>query len=376
MKLRTDQKTLAEAAAWAARQVPGNLLEPIRAGLLLTADGTQLTLAGFDGETSTMACCAADIASSGRAVVSAKTFSAIVGSFPVGDVELTLEDSVMAVHSPGGDFQLATMPLVDFPRLPEMPAPAGTVAGDVLAKAVADIAHLADPDIGAIPALAGIRFTAKGDKLTLATTDRYRVGFRTVPWKPTGVPFETAVVPAKAVAEAVKGAVSDVQLALPGPESMLAGFASGGHTSIIRVIGEAYPPVDKVIPVKYAAEVELDAGELLAAVRRIHLVTEEKKPLRMEFTADRLTVAAASGDLARGSVRLDCQMEGPDRIRVCFNPRYLADGLQAMSGPIRIAITNPILPVLFTSVNDEAARYLSTPVRDPWSTGATTHPAA
>lgn len=371
MKLRIQQKALAEAATWAARQVPGKPLQPVYAGLRIAADTDSVTVSGTDGETSTHSRVLAAVITPGVVVVAARLLAPIVASLPDGIIELHSEGSEMVVTADGTEMVLATLPIVDYPTLPSMPDPVGIVPGDLFAQAVTDIAHLADPNVGAMPTLAGIRLTADRDELMLCATDRYRVGYRAIPWQPTGVPFDTAVVPARALAEIAKGASGDLRLALPGPDNLLAGIDTGHRTTITRVLDAGqFPKVDRVIPTNYAAEAEVQAEDLLAAVRRIGLVAEDKTPVRLEFTSDRLTLAGAQGDLARGTTRLDCQLEGPDRFRVSFNPRYLVDGLQAIAGPVRIALTNAVKPVLFTSVDNEAVRYLTVPLKDDWSAAA------
>ncbi|MFE2911291.1 DNA polymerase III subunit beta [Kitasatospora indigofera] len=368
MKARIQQKVLAEAAAWAARQVPSRPVQPVHAGLRLHATEDGLTVSGTDGDTSTHSLLAADVLTPGTVVVAARFLAAVAGQLPAGDVDLAYDGDQLTVTAEGSQYQLATLPAHEYPVLPVMPTPAGIVAGDLLAQAVTEVAHLADGTVAALPAMAGIRVTADGDRLSLVATDRYRVGYRTVPWQPTGTPFETAVLPAQAVVEIVKGARGDVQLALPGPDSMLAGISAAGRTTLMRCLdAAAFPKVDIVVPKTFAADAEVEAEELLAAVRRVMVVAEDKTPLRLQFTADSLTVAAAAGDMARGRTVIPCQMEGPEQFRISFNPRYLTDGMQGLTGAIHVQLTSATRPVMFVSDADETCRYLAVPLKDAWS---------
>src|SRR5262249_36850647 len=70
-------------------------------------------------------------------------------------------------------FTLPTMPVEDYPTLPEMPETAGTVEAGPFAAAVAQVAVAAGRD-DTLPMLTGVRVELEGEKLTLLATDRYR----------------------------------------------------------------------------------------------------------------------------------------------------------------------------------------------------------
>src|ERR1700761_4942485 len=53
MKFRVERDALADAVAWAARSLSARPTIPVLAGLLLTVEGTTLSVSGFDLEAST-----------------------------------------------------------------------------------------------------------------------------------------------------------------------------------------------------------------------------------------------------------------------------------------------------------------------------------
>ena len=78
-------------------------------------------------------------------------------------------------------FTLLTLPVEDYPTLPEMPTLTGTLPGARLAAAVAQVAVAAGRD-DTLPVLTGIRIEIDGDTVTLAATDRYRLAVRELAW--------------------------------------------------------------------------------------------------------------------------------------------------------------------------------------------------
>ncbi|MFF0190883.1 hypothetical protein [Streptomyces sp. NPDC005244] len=74
--------------------------------------------------------------------------------------------------------------LDDYPALPHVPAPSGTVSGSTLAEAAAHVAVAAATD-ETLPILTGVQFVLATDTMTLSATDRYRFHIAAVPWTPT-----------------------------------------------------------------------------------------------------------------------------------------------------------------------------------------------
>ena len=54
MKFRVAREVLADAVAWTARSLPPRPSVPVLAGILLEADGNQLSVSGFDYEVSAL----------------------------------------------------------------------------------------------------------------------------------------------------------------------------------------------------------------------------------------------------------------------------------------------------------------------------------
>ena len=101
-------------------------------------------------------------------------------------------------------FTLPTMPVEDYPALPDLPAVAGSVGSDEFAAAVASVAVAAGRD-DTLPVLTGVRVEIDGDRMTMVATDRYRLAVRELRWRPeAGLPAAVALVPARTLAEVAK----------------------------------------------------------------------------------------------------------------------------------------------------------------------------
>ena len=174
MKFRVDRDVLADAVAWAARSLPVRPSVPVLSGLLIEASDDGLVLSGFDYEISARATLAADVADEGKALVSGRLLADICRSLPAKPVEMTLDGSRVSLTCGTARFTLQTMPVEDYPALPEMPAATGTVSSDVFADAVAQAVTAAGRD-DMLPVLTGVRIEIDGSTISLLATDRFRL---------------------------------------------------------------------------------------------------------------------------------------------------------------------------------------------------------
>jgi DNA polymerase-3 subunit beta len=375
VRLRLAQRDLAAAAKSAARQVPARPLPPILAGVLLEAADDQLSVSGFDFEASATAIVPADVLEPGRIVVPGKLLADIAGVLPTGDVDLFLNGGEAVFERGDARFTLALLPVGEYPTLPVMPPASGTVPGDLLASAVVHAAgataELKD-STGTLSGMAGVNLAVEDGYLVVRATDRYTVVEHHLPWD--GEQADAVTVSPRILADAARAtAGGDVHLSLGGT---LLGAAGVGSSAVVRTFADPFPArISEVWPKELAATLEIDAGQLLAAVRRIALVAEGSTPLLIEATADSLVLQAANGSAARGRERIDAVLEGPESFRVAFQPRRLMTALAPLSGLLQVGLTTPTRPAVFRSADDpDRYRCLVMPVRHDWVT-ATRPPA-
>jgi hypothetical protein len=116
----------------------------VLAGLLIeTVDGGDgLQLSTFDYETSARATLPASVQDEGKALVSGRLLADICRSLPNKPVEMTTDGSKVSLTCGSARFSLQTMPVEEYPTLPDMPQATGTVRSDVFANAVASIDRL------------------------------------------------------------------------------------------------------------------------------------------------------------------------------------------------------------------------------------------
>ncbi|SEP99006.1 DNA polymerase III subunit beta [Streptomyces radiopugnans] len=373
MKIRVERDVLAEAVAWAARSLPARPPVPVLAGLLLKAEEGSLSLSGFDYEVSARVSVEADVEEDGTVLVSGRLLADISRALPNRPVEISTDGVRVSVVCGSSRFTLHTLPVEEYPALPQMPSATGTVPGEVFAAAAAQVAIAAGRD-DTLPVLTGVRIEIEGDTVTLASTDRYRFAVREFLWKPeTPDASAVALVPAKTLLDTAKSLSGgdNVTLALSGSGAGegLIGFEGNGRRTTTRLLEGDLPKYRTLFPTEFNSVAVIETAPFVEAVKRVSLVAERNTPVRLTFEQGVLILEAGSSDDAQAVERVDAQLEGDD-ISIAFNPGFLLEGLSAIDAPVaQLSFTTSTKPALLSgkpamdAEADEAYKYLIMPVR-------------
>ncbi|ADG72922.1 DNA polymerase III, beta subunit [Cellulomonas flavigena DSM 20109] len=373
MRFRVDRDVLADAVTWTARSLPTRPPVPVLAGVRIEADTTgTVQLSSFDYEVSARAQLPADVSEPGTVLVSGRLLAEISRALPAKPVDVVLDGTKVQVTCGASRFTLLTMPVEDYPSLPVMPEVTGTVDGDELTHAVAQVSVAASRD-DTLPLLTGVRVEIEGERVTLLATDRYRLALREMTWKPASPTVEAvALVRARTLSDAAKslGGAGSVSVALSdGGGVDLIGFEAGGRQTTSLLVDGDYPPVRRLFPDETPIHAIVHRQALAEAAKRVALVAERNTPIRLSFSDGQVVLDAGQGDDAQASEALEASLVGDD-ISVAFNPQFLADGLGALDTTfVRMSFTHPNKPVEFTGQESlegddrKDYRYLLVPIR-------------
>lgn len=368
MKFRVAREDLADAVAWVARSLPSRPPVPVLGGILLTVDDSTLAVAGFDYEVSTRAEIAVDAETAGKVLVSGRLLAQITSALPPKPVDVEVDGAKVAIRCGSARFSLPTMPVDDYPALPQMPDASGTVGAAQLAEAVAQTAVAAGRD-DTLPMLTGVRVEIEGEKLTLAATDRFRLAVRELGWTPGSADMSTAVlVPAKTLADTARSMAGETEVTIALGDGLI-GLQGGGRRTTVRLLDVEFVKYRSLLPTEHTTTVDVSVAELSEAIKRVSLVTDRGHHLRMQVSDGTLGLAAGGDDEGSAEEELAVSADGAELL-IAFNPTYLLDGLSVVhTEQVRLAFTTPGRPALLLPVSDDGAeppyRYLVMPARLP-----------
>ena len=261
-----------------------------------------------------------------------------------GDVTLTCGPA---------SFTLVTLPVRDYPRLPELPRLAGTVDGGALATAIGQVVPAASRD-DTLPVITGVNVEIDGDVIKLVATDRYRLAVRDLGWNPAQPGTRgTLLVPAKTLADAARMMTPGVSVRVmmggeqpgggawtadgnsgePKTESLRAadsmiGFESAGRRLTTRLIAGEYIKYMSRFPDGFGSRGDMPAIPLTEAVKRVALVAERGSSVRLSFGHGKVTIEAGTEGQARARETVNADFVG-EETAIAFSPHYLMDGLGA-----------------------------------------------
>lgn len=367
MKFSVHRDVFAEAVSFAAKLLPQRTTLPILGGVLMTADSNGVTFSSFDYEVSAKTTVNADVSENGQILVSGRLLSDIAQRLPQQDVLLETDRSNVVVKCGTAKFSLLTMPLEEYPNLPDIDGITGTVDGEAFSEAVAQVTPASSRD-DVTPVITGVQLIVDNSALSMMATDRYRVAIRHLSWVGDSAGELSALVPSRTLSEAGKIFASSEKVSITistGGDRELVAFSAGDKTVTTLLIKGSFPPVQRLFPENTDNYSVVNTNDLIDATRRVGLVVDREAPLRFTFSAEGVALEAIGSDQAQASESIDGHIVGADCV-VSLKPQFLIDGLtQTHSEFARISFTptdNPSKPgpVLITaqrSAEDEDSSY-------------------
>ncbi|MET0860328.1 MAG: DNA polymerase III subunit beta [Microbacterium sp.] len=359
MKFHVNRDVFSEAVSFVVKLLPQRNPQPILAGVLIEASDAGLSLSAFDYEASARTTIEATVDDPGTILVHGRLLSEIASRLPNAPIQIEVDDDGGILLSCGSArFTLASMPVQEYPAIPEVTGDSGLVPAEDFATAIAQVAFAASRD-DVTPVLTGVQLEVSGTALSLVATDRYRVALREIPWDSgTAASDEStaALVPARTLTEVGKTFAhgGDISIAFSGSgDREIIAFTAGNKTVTSLLIKGNFPPVRRLFPEATEHHAVVNTAELAEAVRRVSLVLDRSAPLRFTFTTDSVSMDASGTEQARASESVDAHLVGED-VTLGLNPQYLLESLGAVRSEFaRITFTssdnaNKLSPVLVT----------------------------
>lgn len=364
MNIICDKTLLSAAIDGVSKAVTLRSTIPVLEGILLKAEGFQLTLTGYDLEMGIVTIIEANVKEPGEIVLNAKLLSSMISRMPAGQITIQSADNgKTTIQSGVAQFEIQSMSATDFPELPN------TGAEETLTIKTGVLRDMIDRTLYAVsqdekkPAHTGELFEIEPDKMTIVALDGYRLAIVERPV--TAVKDIRIIVPSKTMTEVSHLLPNDDE----EPVHICANrryvvFMTAGYTIMSRLIEGEFLNYHNVIPAGSRTRVTIDTKEFIETIERASLIITErlKNPLRITFTEGKVVVRCQT-NLGRVVDEFNAECEG-DEVEIGFNNRYLLDALRnARTEKVRMEISGPLSPVKVLPVEGNDFLYLVLPVR-------------
>jgi len=362
MKFRAERDALLEAITTAGRAAAtrGTAL-PALTGIRLEVTGDQLQLAGTDLDVTIQVQMPIASGDPGVCVIPARLATDIVRGLDPGSVSFEVDENEARIAAGPTHYAVRVLPPEEFLRLPQPSGDAVTLAATDFADALRQVVPAASRD-EARPILTGVLMAAEAGGLRLVATDSYRLSVRDLPGTSVLQEGQTVLVPSRALAElnrVVSGA-DQVTLRLASDE---ASFEVGEARLTTRLIEGDFPNYRQLIPQSYPNRLIVGKEPFLNAIRRVKLLAKDATPVRLTLGPDGLELVAVTQDVGQAREDLEAKYEGSEMV-VAFNPEFLIDGVEAITGDeVQLDTLDALKPATVRSTENPNFLYLLMPVR-------------
>ena len=314
---------------------------PILSNVLLKAADGRLQIAATDLDVTILSSCAAKVTTPGGVTIEAKRFFDVIRSLPDEDVHITMqENNQMLIESGTAKFRLLGLPAEDYPTLPAVTATdaAYSIALDELKTMVAKVKFAITHEETRFQ-LNGALLKVQPAKMEMVATDGHRMALINFPQGNGGGGKSkkeqdlTILIPRKALEEILRLEAGDGGTVRFGVSENHLFFEAGERRLLARMIDVNFPNYMEVISRDNDRRVMVDRERLLATIRRISLVANERtRAVRFDFAPGKLTVSSTNPELgdARETVPIDY---AGNPFFVGLNAAYVTDFLAAVDTP-------------------------------------------
>ncbi|MBE6626365.1 MAG: DNA polymerase III subunit beta [Ruminococcaceae bacterium] len=313
-------------------------------------------ISAFDLEKGLRSTIECNVYEEGLFVINTQKILQIVRALPDGDITLEI-DNTGKVQISGGysKFEIAATPGDDFPTMPMF------IGENVYKIPQYKVRSLISETIFAVAqndqraAFNGALFKIKDGELTVVGCDGNRLAAAKCSIADTNDSPADAemVIPGKFLGELMKllRDTEDELTMMIGRKHII--FNIDGIYFFTRMLETEYINYEKLLPTTYMTQAYLSRAELLGAVERASIVTEDKlggsgrSYVKLDFSGNAITMSSVSSG---GSVfeKVMIAKDGAD-VTIGFNCRYLLESLKACPSDcdrIRIRLNSPLMGVV------------------------------
>lgn len=335
MKLTCEKNIFEEAVGVASRAINSRSPLPILSHILIEATHESISFTATDLDLGLQITFSGEVEVEGALTCPAKLLQEIVSRLPAGTVELELiKEGQLKLACGSSKFEIATLPAEEFPSLPsaesapEFKLPQKTFKSTIRQVGVA----AASPTDESRAVMTGILTRVEEDMLTMVATDGRRLACSRQSLDSNPERDAEVIIPARAMTEISRLLNDDEGDLLVRIAEGQVFFTVDRVSMHCRLLEGNFPDYRKVVPTEFQRHCRLGREVFLNAIKRMLIMAQEKRSpnlIRLEFSADQLTLSSNTPDLGSGKEQLDVVYEGEDLL-IAFNGRYLADVLTVL----------------------------------------------
>jgi DNA polymerase-3 subunit beta len=337
---------------------------PILSNVLLSLEGTKLSLTGTDLEVEIVGSTEVGVAAeAGEVTVSARKFLDICRSLPEdAQVDFSSSDGKAMLKSGRSKFTLATLPANEFPSVDEGEKSIGFAVQASMLKGLIEATSFAMAQQDVRYYLNGMLWELSTNKLRAVATDGHRMALCDGICEVEVQETLAAILPRKGIMELSRLLGEEqVQVSMGSNHIRITGT---GYCFTSKLVDGAYPDYDRVLPKGGDKLVTGDRAELKQAFGRTAILSNEKyRGVRILLSDGAIKMVANNPEQEEAEEEVTVNYVGDD-LEIGFNVSYLLDVLNVLKGTdIRFTLSDSNSSALVEDTGEGSAVYVVMPMR-------------
>lgn len=362
MNLTLDTQLLSEALNKVQAVIDRKNSRPLLTNYLFEAKNNQLIITGTDLEVSVKVHINCQVEIEGKFCINAKGITEIVRELPQGSLNLTIaNNNLLKLNAHNINYSLLIIDSQDYPFINfEHTKEKITLSTKEILEIISKTSYAISTDETRI-FLNGIYLEQIGQTLRAVAIDGHRLALLD-----TDTHYENnekltkgIIIPRKGITELKKildiNTNQEIEISLD--DSFIYFSSNDSDFLSIRLIARDYPKYESVIPNKTSSTLNFNKDNVLQAVKRIKLLSNEKtNGIKLKISNNNLIIEANHPSLGEAREEVSINYSG-EPIEIGFNAKYLIDSLSIFNTPdVIFEFNNELSPVIVKS--EKLPKYL------------------
>lgn len=342
---------------------------PAFSGIKIEAKSDCLVLIGSDSDISIKTLIRASeeeslkIKETGSIVIESKYILEIIRKMDSSEIEFEMIENASArIISTTSEIKINGMRSNEYPNIDfTCPAMKFEMKSDIL-KEIISQTTFATSKSEIRPVLTGVNFNCVNSRLNCIATDSYRLAKKTIDLE-NELNFNITI-PSRNLIEVMKTLELDENVMIAVSDKK-AQFVIQNTLIQTRLIDGSFPETERLIPVSFAYELEIDSQDILSAIDRASFIKNDGvSVIKLSLDENECLLSSRAQEVGSSKENLTKATFKGEHLDISFNGLYVFDALKAINrGKVRFSFSGEMKPFIIQSVDDQSVLQLVLPLR-------------
>ncbi|MAU24544.1 DNA polymerase III subunit beta [Chloroflexi bacterium] len=374
MKLSCIQSNLRKGLATVSRAVATRSTIPETQNVLMATDNGRLKLTATNLEIAITTWIGAQIEEEGSVTIPARMLSDFINTLPDKkvDIETVPSPTGMKIHCANFDAQMNGIDPENYPPIPNISdGPKVSISSSDFKSSLSRVRFAVASDESR-PALTGVKVDVKGNELTLASADGFRLAIESGSCESSVDEDVSVIVPGRTMNEifSLLGTDSGMLDMTVTEQKSQALFKFGDVEVVTQLIQGNFPDYERLIPSEKGTTCRVNREDLLQATNAASVFARDGSGIIRMVSDDSeegsVRIMSQAEELGSNESRVKASIEG-EETRIAFNSKFLNEILSVLDGDeVEIETMSPSSPGVFRSAANSGYIHIIMPMFVQW----------